>query len=694
MPDSTSDPDSRTGQAVQFANGRIAHLLKTPLRTSGREIVAQLKQQGLQPPAGVILVFGGAGQIAQLSDYQRARLIELFSRGVAQAAAEVIKVKVKQSAPPEEQKPAGDTAARRFSLKLRRPQDKPPAATPGAPPREVEVEKGIVIVDGGTNAGVMAMVGQGAADRHHRTPLIGVAPYHLVTYPGKDTADEDSAPLEPNHTHFVLPESHEWGGETETLFEIAAALEKDEQTGEKIPVVVVLAGGTPGQVAQQEILSSVRHGWPVMIIEGSGGVADRIADLYREKKAIDQRRQRSQESGLRHLWWRMNLQELSTSDPALVEIVSDGKLSLFAPGYNGADLRQAILQPLLRAYVSPVLYMAWARHADYDLNAKRHQHNFFWLQGWILFLGIVATVLAVLFSTLPSTTLAVTRLDGAPLTLHDLLRYLTVFVTVLITLLAAYSNHFDPGGKWVVLRANAESLKREIYPYRVRGDTYSEEELKPKNMTREAQLADRVGSIGRSTMRTEVSTSAVIPYEGYIPAGMFAALGEDDGFQDLTPDQYVKIRIGDQIRFRQSRTKKLERSLQRWQTLGFAAIGTSTLLAALGAEPWVPVVTASATAIASYIEYHQLKMTLIKYNQSENDLANLKGWWDGLSDAEKRRPANVNQLVKLAEQILETETSGWARRMQNALAELRKAQEKTQASSETGETAGSDQAAA
>ena len=338
MVEAASNPNDLTAEEVQFANHRTARVLREiPLGTSGQTIVKELKL-GPEQPAGVILVIGGARQIENLNEYQRSRLTELMSRGVAQAAVEEIKVEVVLPAPPAEQKPAEQPVMHRLPLRLRRLQNKPPAPPPAAPSR-VERKRHIVILDGGTHAGITKMVGEGVADRDHRTRLIGVAPYHMVTYPGKLTADEDSAALDLNHTHFVLPDSHGWGSETEMLFEIAAALETDEQTGEKIPVVVVLAGGKVGGVAQQGVLHSVRHRWPVVIIEGSGGVADRVADLYREKQAIDQRRRRSNDSALRKLWWRMNHQALGTTDPALVEIVLDGRLTLFGhqlPGCRSA----------------------------------------------------------------------------------------------------------------------------------------------------------------------------------------------------------------------------------------------------------------------------------------------------------------------------------------------------------------------
>jgi hypothetical protein len=63
-----------------------------------------------------------------------------------------------------------------------------------------------------------------------------VAPGGKVTYPGEppEGSIEDGAPLDPEHSHFVLVESEEWGGETKMMFELASALSNG------IPVVTVL----------------------------------------------------------------------------------------------------------------------------------------------------------------------------------------------------------------------------------------------------------------------------------------------------------------------------------------------------------------------------------------------------------------------------------------------------------------------
>jgi len=174
-----------------------------------------------QPKALIMLVGGAAG----LDESLKPRLAQVFSRGIAWAAAEMH----------------------------------------------------AIIVDGGTQAGVMAIMGQGVADQGRQSVLLGLAPAGKVSYPGgpAEGSIEDRAPLDPNHSHFVLVESDEWGGETETMYELA------EELGKEISVLTVLVNG--GQVAQHEVLQSIRHGWSIIVIEGTGRLADEIAIAIRKK---------------------------------------------------------------------------------------------------------------------------------------------------------------------------------------------------------------------------------------------------------------------------------------------------------------------------------------------------------------------------------------------------------------------------
>ena len=104
--------------------------------------------------------------------------------------------------------------------------------------------------------------------------------------------------------------------------------------------------------------------------------------------------------------------------------------------------------------------------------------------------------------------------------------------------------------------------------------------------------------------------------------------------------------------------------------------GAGTLLAAIHAELWVALTTALATALTTSLASRQLEETLVGYNQSAADLANVRDWWTKLSPAAKRNPKNIEPLVEVTEKVLETELGGWVQRMENALAQLKAGEKK------------------
>jgi TRPM family ion channel len=118
------------------------------------------------------------------------------------------------------------------------------------------------------------MMGEAVARDGRRSQLLGIAPAGKVTYPGGpgEAGMADGAPLEPNHSHFVLVESDEWGGETRTMFELAQAL--------NAPVATMLING--GKITGGEALQSVRNGWQLLVVEGSGRFADELSAAVRD----------------------------------------------------------------------------------------------------------------------------------------------------------------------------------------------------------------------------------------------------------------------------------------------------------------------------------------------------------------------------------------------------------------------------
>lgn len=173
---------------------------------------------------------------------------------------------------------------------------------------------GALIIDGGTQTGMMALIGRGVAQQQQRPPLLGVAPIGTVTYPGKEiNKSKRTTQLDPNHSHFVLVDTDKWGGETETMYELAQFLSRGHTS------VAILING--GKIARREALYNVRQKRPLIVIEGSGRVADEIAQAMHDTT-------------------------FSSSDAELAEIVTDGELYLFPLTGPAEELEQLTLNLL------------------------------------------------------------------------------------------------------------------------------------------------------------------------------------------------------------------------------------------------------------------------------------------------------------------------------------------------------------
>ncbi|MBW4429354.1 MAG: hypothetical protein KME50_34425 [Nostoc desertorum CM1-VF14] len=147
---------------------------------------------------------------------------------------------------------------------------------------------GAYVVDGGTDAGVMQLMGEARTDINAKFALIGVTPENKVALPNQQKSTIDLTPLEPNHTHFVLVPGNNWGDESPWISHVATVL------ANKAPSVTVLLNG--GEITFEDALSSVNTGRLVVVIAGSGRTADILADALRGQ-ATDERAKKLAKSG-------------------------------------------------------------------------------------------------------------------------------------------------------------------------------------------------------------------------------------------------------------------------------------------------------------------------------------------------------------------------------------------------------------
>jgi hypothetical protein len=579
----TTEPIQR--ETIQFSDSNEAVVVFAEKNADPGKIVEALT---LREHNSVIIIVGGS---AEVEPQLKSRLIQLFDRGIGRAA---------------EQAKA-------------------------------------IILDNGTQGGVISMIGEGIAGRGSQCSLIGVAPAAEVTYPGSKSTTGNA--LEPNHSHFVLLASNTWNAKKEMMFNLVKTLCFKPVTQvidggvlaskfRLVPVIVVVAGGD--LTAKHDVLFSVRQKLPIIVFEGSGGMADEIAEAFKNKAT-------------------------PIEDPLLAEIIEDGELHFHSLTNSVKGIERLIIREL---GVDNVLLQAWESFADYDHNANLQQRRFDRLQLSIIALGVFGTALAIIQQVYSTRT--TTGVLDFP---WNLVKHVLIIIPVLLTILITAANRFKQGTKWLLLRAGAESIKREIYRYRTRAMYYKD--------NAEQQLAKKVEDITLRTMRTEVNLSALKPYDkdkGF-PPYMYASQGGDDGFTCLTPDRYVEVRLGDQLNYFKRTSVKLEKQLKALYWLTFLIGGVGTYLAAIDLQIWIALTTSIVAAFGTYLGYRQTENTLTKCNQAATDLCNVRSWWNALSAEQQAQQINIDSLVEHTEQVLQSELDGWIQQMQNALAELRKGQE-------------------
>jgi hypothetical protein len=217
---------------LTFANGRTAQAIHLQ---QDADLPDALSQLGLEGSGPVLVVVGGA---SKLSEADRRRVHALFVKVLAPLAKDM----------------------KAF------------------------------VVDGGTDAGIMRLMGEARTQINAAFPLIGVAPIGLATLPNASSPISDEASLlEPNHTHFALVPGSSWGDESPWIAKIASTLSGFH------PSIVVLING--GEVTWRDASQNIQEGRPVVVIAGSGRTADVLAAVLRGK-ASDQRAEDLISSGL------------------------------------------------------------------------------------------------------------------------------------------------------------------------------------------------------------------------------------------------------------------------------------------------------------------------------------------------------------------------------------------------------------
>lgn len=124
-----------------------------------------------------------------------------------------------------------------------------------------------LVADGGTDTGIMQILGDAYLQANARFPLLGITVSNRITYPGGPTPGPERWALGQAHTHFVVVEGDDFGIESHIL--VGAA----RLTGS--PGVALAING--GEITRAEIEIHARIGTPVIVFKGTGRYADALA---------------------------------------------------------------------------------------------------------------------------------------------------------------------------------------------------------------------------------------------------------------------------------------------------------------------------------------------------------------------------------------------------------------------------------
>jgi len=313
---------------------------------------------------------------------------------------------------------------------------------------------------------------------------------------------------------------------------------------------------------------------------------------------------------------------------------------------------------------------AWVRFGTYDKNAVVAQKRFVRQRKWILLLGVMATTLAVIYSVVENKLSSDAMLLSPWLTQKQFLDYfhiLVVLTPIALSVMITFSVKFNLGLSWVMLRSSAEAIRKEIYCYRTQTGEYGIAQTVSES--REVHLARRLKMISKRLMETPVNQTGLEAYKGNLPPIYGTAEG-DDGFSDMTADDYLHYRVDDQFNYYQKKAVRLNKEHQKFQWLIIILSGVGAALAALRFDVWLAVSGALASAFTGFLEFKRVETNLIACNMTATDLYDIRVWWHALSDSIRAQQATFETLVSSTEAVLQTENAGWLQEMRDALAEI------------------------
>lgn len=305
-----------------------------------------------------------------------------------------------------------------------------------------------------------------------------------------------------------------------------------------------------------------------------------------------------------------------------------------------------------RPKTTPILEIAWSRFSELDAASLARSRAHMRMRRWIAVAGVLATLFAILSQLFPEDM----GLVGLGF------RVFLILMPLVASGLAAFTKIFYSTGDWLITRAGAEEVLKEIYYFRT---------ILQKKKSRRAYLEKRLGEIQRQVYRNLGGELVFKPYKGSIPPNYQPDDPlSDPGFDDLTGDQYFKYRLENQLAWHRKEIRELQTERVRMQVFIIAVGVLGAFLAAIGGifSLWVALTASFTAALLGWQELRNIDVIVRNYSKVILELTVLSDHWLNL-EPEERTTAQFYRMVRGTEEVLWAQNMEYIRSQQEALKE-------------------------
>lgn len=496
--------------------------------------------------------------------------------------------------------------------------------------RECEGDE-VVIVSGGTDAGIMAMLGTSMAELAPRCVLLGVAPHKKLRGHGAAEDDDDAAAPEEHH-RLICTAGDDWGCEGPTLVRVA------DRVASGRSIVMIAVGG--GRGTRREVTLAARRGWPIILVTGCNGESERLA---------------------------VGLEEASsgaTGHKIPDDVVAADRVGLITtiPVEERWQMERALRWQLGQDHI---LREAWCRFAAADTTAVTLKRPTGWTSLAVLVLA-TATVLGTVLLGVSRDPPTYARFLAEPW-VRTLLRLLITTLPLLVATLIGLSDRRARQGTWIEMRAAAEATLRELYLFRARSGRYSKDPA--------VALNDALSKIDTQLDgRASVIEHHASGQQWWPPTGLRVRIPNRDSLLGpLDGLLYDEVRVRDQLAFMETSARSTERRATFLAaTIFVLASATAVLLAISWRSDWRHIAAYAAiaaifvAALVSWREYHQLDARADLVRSTAAAVRAARGRWQSTPRDEGNDSTELASYAEEVEGALSAEGSDWARALRQA----------------------------